>query len=123
MMASYSLWDCPQDELERFLRDAVRACSAVLESCVAEMSPDRMLWVDFSRLQSEPATVLRQVLRFIGAPAASDQTALQSTVESAVAAVPIHAGQRAELPNEEGLLALDALMQAASERLGSAYRD
>ncbi len=123
MMSSYALWDEPQGELERFLRDAVRACSHILETCVAEMPPDRMLWVDFAELQSDPATILRQILRFVGAPAASDQTALRSAVESSVAAVPIHAGQRAELPNEGSLLALHKLMGTARERLGAAYRD
>lgn len=123
MMSTYALWDCPQGELESFLRDVVRASSLILESCVAEMPPDRMLWIDYAELTADPTTVLRQILRFVGAPAASDRTALKSIVESAVATVPIHAGRRAELPNEESLLALDRLMRAARGRLGAAYRD
>ena len=125
MMSLYALWDCPTGTLETFLQDAVRACSTVLESCVAEMPPDRMLWVDYDRLQTEPATVLRQILRFVGAPAARDPDprVLQSTVESAVSTVPIHPGTRSDLPNEESLRALDELMSAARERLGRACRD
>lgn len=123
MMSAYALWACPEGELERFLRDAIRSCSATLESCIAEMPPAHMLWVDYAELQIDPATVLRQILRFVGAPAASDREALESSVRSAVAAVPIHAGQRAELPNEESLLGLETLMRAAKGRLGSAYRD
>lgn len=119
MMSTYALWECTEGELERFLRAAFHACSAVLEACVADMPEERMLWVDYDALQSDPATVLRQVLRFVGAPAAADPSVLQSTVQSAVAAVPIHRGTRAELPNEDGLVKLDRLMRSARDRFGA----
>ncbi|MGH8218234.1 MAG: sulfotransferase family protein [Steroidobacteraceae bacterium] len=123
MMSAYGLWECPAGELERFLRQAVRACSAVLESSLAEMPPDRMLWVDYDGLQADPVSVLRQILRFVRAPAASDPVMLQSTVQSAVAAVTIHAGKRAELPKDDSLVALDRLMRAVRDSLGAGYRD
>jgi omega-hydroxy-beta-dihydromenaquinone-9 sulfotransferase len=120
MMSTYALWECPPGELERFLRAAFQACSAALEACVTDMPPERMLWVDYDALQTDPAAVLVQILRFVGAPAARDPSALQSTVQSAVAAVPIHRGTRAELPNDEWLARLDRLMRVARERLGGA---
>ena len=123
MMSTYALWECPADELERFLRAAFHACSAALEACVADMPPERMLWVDYDALQLDPSAVLRQVLRFVRAPAATDPDVLQSTVQSAVAAVPLHRGTRAELPNEEWLVRLDRLMRVARERFGAAFRD
>ncbi|HEY2590761.1 MAG TPA: sulfotransferase [Steroidobacteraceae bacterium] len=119
MMSTYALWECPADELERFLRAAFDACSATLEGCVAEMPRERMLWVDYDALQSDPGPVLGQVLRFVGAPAAADPRVLQSTVQSAVAAVPVHRGTRSELPNEAGLARLDRVMRAARDRFGA----
>lgn len=118
MMDTYALWECPEDELDRFLGAAVRACSAVLQACLADMPPERMLWVDYGALQTDAASVLRQVLRFVSAPAALDPEALESTVQDAVARVPVHPGSRAVLPNDERLLALDVLMSAARERFG-----
>lgn len=122
MMSTYALWECPAGELDRFLRDAVRACSAVLESSLAEMTPDQMLWVDYDALQRDAASVLRQVLRFVGALAARDPGALESTVQAAVASVPIHPGQRAEMPTHAWLVELNSLMRSARERFGGTAR-
>ena len=118
MISTYALWKCPAGELDRFLRDAVGACSAVLASGLADMTPERMLWVDYEALQTDAAAVLRQVLRFVGAPAARDPVALQSAVQSAVTHVPIHPGRRAEAAQEGWLVELDSLMRATRERLG-----
>lgn len=119
MMSTYALWECPASELERFLRAAFDACSAALEGCVADMPQERMLWVDYDALQSDPGAILGQILRFVGAPAAADPGVLQSTVQSAVAAVPVHRGTRSELPNEEWLARLDRLTRVAKERFGA----
>lgn len=123
MMSTYALWECPTGELDRFLRNAVRACSAALGSCLADVPPERMLWVDYEALQTDAASVLRQVLRFVGSPVARDPKALQSTVQGAVANVPIHPGRRAEQPQEDWLLELDSLMSTARQRLSGAHRE
>jgi hypothetical protein len=120
MTSVYGLWDCPQDLLQKFLREAMRACSHALEQCVAEMTREQMLWVDFEALQTDPERVLRQILQFTGErPGRSEQT-LATDIERALATVPIHRGERAPMPDDESVLQLDRAMEAARRRFGEA---
>lgn len=118
MMSVYGLWDCPNDVLHPFLRDAVRACSDVLERCVAEMTREQLLWVDFEALQTDPERVLRQILQFVGSRPGHGDESLAADIEAALSSVPIHRGERAALPDDEAVLQLDRVMQAARRRFG-----
>jgi hypothetical protein len=114
----YALWDCRDDTLHRFLREAMRACSGVLERCLAEMTREQMLWVDFEALQTDPERVLRQILQFAGDRPGHDERSLTADIERALASVPIHRGERASMPNDESVLQLDRVMRAARLRFG-----
>jgi hypothetical protein len=103
MMSVYALWDCPDHTLQRFLRDAMRASSGVLERCIAEMTREQMLWVDFEALQTDPERVLRQILQFAGDRPGRDERSL---------------GERASTPDDESVLQLDRVMRAARLRFG-----
>jgi omega-hydroxy-beta-dihydromenaquinone-9 sulfotransferase len=118
MMNVYALWDCPDDVLQRFLREAMRACSGVLERCVAEMTPDQMQWVDFEALQTDPERVLRQILQFTGDRPGHGERTLTADIEAALSSVPIHRGERAAMPDDESVLQLDRVMRAARRRFG-----
>jgi omega-hydroxy-beta-dihydromenaquinone-9 sulfotransferase len=122
MMRVYALWDCPSDMLECFLRETVRACTGVLERCMQDMTGEQMLWVDFEALQTDPERVLRQILRFTGPitgePPAASEHARAADIERALAAVPIHRGGRAPMPEDPSVLQLDRLMRAARRRFG-----
>jgi omega-hydroxy-beta-dihydromenaquinone-9 sulfotransferase len=118
MMSVYALWDCPSDVLQEFLREAMRACSSVLERCIAEVPREQMLWVDFEALQTDPERVLRQILQFAGDRRASDQRSLTADIETALASVPIHRGERAAMPEDESVLQLDRVMRAARRQFG-----
>lgn len=118
MTGVYALWDCPADVLQRFLREAMRACSGVLERCIAEMTREQMLWVDFEALQTDPERVLRQILQFAGAGRDRDENAPATDIEAALSTVPIHRGERAAMPNDEAVLQLDRVMRAARQRFG-----
>src|SRR6185437_13162530 len=98
MMSVYALWDCPPDMLQRFLREAMVACSDVLERCVAEMPREQMLWVDFEALQTDPERVLRQILQFAGDRPGRSERSLAADIEAALSSVPIHRGERAAMP-------------------------
>jgi hypothetical protein len=118
MTRVYALWDCRDDTLHRFLREAMRACSGVLERCLAEMTREQMLWVDFEALQTDPERVLRQILQFAGDRPGHDERSLTADIERALASVPIHRGERASMPNDESVLQLDRVMRAARLRFG-----
>ena len=118
MMSVYALWDCRDDILQEFLRDALRACSGVLERCIAEIPREQMLWVDFEALQTDPERVLRQILQFTGDRRGREQRSLSADIETALASVPIHRGERAAMPNDESVLKLDRVMRAARRRFG-----
>lgn len=120
MMQVYALWDCADGVLEGFLRDALRACSRVLEQCVAELSREQMLWVDFEALQTDPERVLRQILRFAGERPAHRGPSPDADIEAALASVPIHRGERAPMPDEESVRQLERVMRAARHRFGEA---
>jgi omega-hydroxy-beta-dihydromenaquinone-9 sulfotransferase len=120
MTQVYALWDCADDVLQRFLREAVCACSRVLERCIAEMTRVQMLWVDFEALQTDPERVLRQILRFAGARPGRDEQSLNADIEAALASVPIHRGERAVMPDEEFVRQLDRVMNEARRRFGEA---
>lgn len=118
MMGVYALWECPDDMLQRFLREAVRACKGVLERCIAEMTREQMLWVDFEALQTDPERVLRQILHFAGERRGSSERSLAGDIEAALASVPIHRGERAAMPDDESVLQLDRVMDEARRRFG-----
>jgi hypothetical protein len=118
MMGVYALWDCPDDILQRFLREAVRACKGVLERCVAEMTREQMLWVDFEALQTDPERVLRQILHFAGETRGRSERSLAADIEAALSSVPIHRGERAAMPDDEFVLQLDRVMDEARHRFG-----
>jgi omega-hydroxy-beta-dihydromenaquinone-9 sulfotransferase len=118
MTGVYALWDYPQDTLHRFLRAAMLACSGVLERCIAEMTREQMLWVDFEALQTDPERVLRQILQFAGARPGHGEPALAADIEAALSSVPIHRGERAPMPDDEAVLQLDRVMRAARARFG-----
>jgi len=120
MMSVYALWDCPQDTVQRFLREAFRACSRVLERCIAEMTREQMLWVDFEALQTDPERVLRQILQFAGDRPGHGEQSLSADIETALSSVPIHRGERASMPDDESVLQLDRAMRAARQRFGEA---
>ena len=118
MMSVYALWDCPPDTVQQFLRAAVQACRRVLERCVAEMTREQMLWVDFEALQTDPERVLRQILQFVGARTGRDESSLGADIEVALASVPIYRGERAPMPDDESVLQLDRVMDEARRRFG-----
>lgn len=118
MMSVYGLWDCPDSVLPRFLHEAMRACSRVLEQCVAEMTREQLLWVDFEALQTDPERVLRQILQFAGVRPGRGEQTLTADIEAALSAVPIHRGERAPMPDDESVLQLDRAMDAARRRFG-----
>lgn len=120
MMRVYGLWDCTDDILQRFLREALRACSRVLERCIAELAREQMLWVDFEALQTDPERVLRQILRFVGERPGRGEQSLDTDIGRALSSVPIHRGERAIMPDEESVRQLDRMMQAARRRFGEA---
>ena len=118
MMSVYALWDCPENTVQTFLHEALRACSRVLEQCVAEMTREQMLWVDFEALQTDPERVLRQILQFAGDRPGRGEHTLSADIETALATVPIHRGERAPMPDDESVLQLDRAMEAARRRFG-----
>jgi len=120
MMRVYALWECPADMLERFMRESMRACAGVLRQCVEEMTREDLLWVDFEALQTDPERVLRQILQFVGHRPGHDERTLATDIESALSSVPIHRGERAAMPDDESVLQLERLMQAARQRFGEA---
>jgi omega-hydroxy-beta-dihydromenaquinone-9 sulfotransferase len=120
MTSVYALWDCPDDILQRFLREAMRACSGVLERCIAEMTREQILWVDFEALQTDPERVMRQILHFAGDRPGRDEHSLTADIEAALSSVPIHRGERAAMPDDESVLQLDRVMRAARRQFGEA---
>lgn len=120
MTSMYALWDRPEDMIERFLHEAVRACSRVLERCIAEMTREQMLWVDFEALQTDPERVLRQILQFAGDRSGRSERSLATDIDAALSSIPIHRGERAPMPDDESVLQLDRLMREARRRFGEA---
>ncbi|HEV7136786.1 MAG TPA: sulfotransferase [Steroidobacteraceae bacterium] len=118
MMSVYALWDCPEGVIPRFLGEAMRACSGMLERCIAEMTREQLLWVDFEALQTDPERVLRQILQFAGERPGREESSLTADIETALSAVPIHRGERAAMPDDESVLQLDRVMRAARQRFG-----
>jgi hypothetical protein len=118
MTRVYALWGCPDDVLQEFLRAAMRACAGVLERCIAEMTREQMLWVDFEALQTDPERVLRQIVQFVGERPGREERSLTADIEAALASVPIHRGERAAMPDDESVLQLDRVMRAARRRFG-----
>jgi hypothetical protein len=120
MMAVYALWDCGDDLLQQFLHEAVGACGRALERCVAEMTREQMLWVDFEALQTDPERVLRQILQFTGHRPGHGERSLDTDIEAALASVPIHRGERAPMPEDDSVRRLDRVMREARRRFGEA---
>jgi hypothetical protein len=120
MMRVYALWECAADMLGRFMRESMRACAGVLSQCIEEMTREDLLWVDFEALQTDPERVLRQILRFVDHRPGHDERTVATDIEAALSSVPIHRGERAAMPDDESVLQLDRLMQAARQRFGEA---
>jgi hypothetical protein len=114
----HALWECPTGALEAWLHEAVRQCARVLARCLEELPRERLLWVDFEELRAQPRGTLARVLEFAGAGPASVGSALAGRVEQALERVPVHAGTRSVLPDDDGVRQLEALMAAARRRFG-----
>jgi hypothetical protein len=112
MQQVHGLWGCPPEALETWLQQALRQCSRVLARALEELPRERLLWVDFEQLRSEPQRTLERVLEFAGAASAG--------VQQALASVPLHPGRRAALPAEDAVREFEALMAAARSRFGGA---
>jgi hypothetical protein len=112
MTNRYALWNCPPETLKGFLEDMVRATCGVLTQCLDEMTPERLLWVDFEDLSSNPRGVMRRALEFLR-PDASP-----GNLEEALGKVPVHSGSRAGLPSDPHSRRLESLMLAARRRFG-----
>lgn len=120
MMRVYALWECADDVLQEFLREAVWAGSRALERCLQEMTRQELLWVDFEALQTDPERVLRQILQFVGDRPSHSNGSLEADIDAALSSVPIHRGERAAMPEEECVHHLDLMMHAARDRFGEA---
>jgi omega-hydroxy-beta-dihydromenaquinone-9 sulfotransferase len=119
MIELYGLWDCPAGALEAFLQDMVRAGAATLARCQEEMPRERMLWVDFDQLRLHPQQTLLSILSFLDVASSPGTPVGSKQVDEALARIPIHAGSRASLPDDEHVAALEQLMAAARQRFGS----
>jgi omega-hydroxy-beta-dihydromenaquinone-9 sulfotransferase len=124
----YGLWDCPAGTLETFLRAALRACTRALERALQELTRERLCWVDFEQLHADPRGTLQRVLEFLAAGQTAAQEDAGETVagppwaariEQALARIPIHAGERAALPQDDEVARLERLMASARARFGA----
>jgi omega-hydroxy-beta-dihydromenaquinone-9 sulfotransferase len=119
MMQRYALWQCPDAALEEFLNDMIGACTRVLEWSLANLTRERLLWVDFEALRTDPRTVLAAVIRFAYKNAdPSVRAQVAARIDPALDAVPVLPGERAELPAWPGVRELEQLMLAARARFG-----
>jgi hypothetical protein len=121
MIDLYGLWHCPTGAIEAFLREALRASARVLTRSLEQLPPERLCWVDFEQLRADPRATLQRTLDFLGAtPAATPAAAGASAtpLERALARIPIHAGNRAALPDDEDVRQFEALMASARQRFG-----
>jgi hypothetical protein len=116
MMDTYALWACPPDALEIFLEEALGVYARVVEQCLEEMPRERMMWLDFETLRSDPGATLRSVLSFLNVP---DEKICQATDE-ALMRVKVHPGQRAALPAVPIVERVEMLRKAARERFAEA---
>jgi len=118
MMDTYALWDPPGGALERFLSRMFHACGGALERCLAEMPPQRLLWVDFAALTAQPRQTLADVLRFLQLDGPREPAQLERRLTRALMRVPVHPGSRASPPDDEHALAFDRLATVARQRFG-----
>lgn len=116
----HALWECPPGALETWLHASMRECSRVLARCLDELPRERLLWVDFEELRAQPRRTLARVLEFAGVGPASAGSPLAASVEQALQRVPVHAGSRAALPEDDYIRDLETLMAAARSRFGHA---
>jgi omega-hydroxy-beta-dihydromenaquinone-9 sulfotransferase len=114
MTQLHGLWDCPSGAIEAFLLEALRACGRVLERTLDELPPERLCWLDFEQLRTEPERALRRTLEFLGAHPLQQAHSLQHVLSR----VPIHPGNRATLPEDADVQRLEALMASARQRFG-----
>ena len=117
MLDTYALWACPSGALENFLEQALGAYARVVEQCLEEMPLERMMWLDFETLRSDPGTTLRSVLRFLNVP---DEKICQG-IDEALARIQVHPGQRAELPSTRIVERVETLRKAALQRFAAAH--
>ena len=115
MAKRYALWNCPEETLEGFLQDMLEATCGVLTQCLDGMPQDRLLWVDFEQLRSEPRSVMHRVLRFL------DPKAPIEGLERALLQTPVYNGSPARLPSGSAhVQRLHTLIAAARQRFGPA---
>jgi Sulfotransferase family len=119
MFERYALWDSPPGELEAFLRDMLRACAGVLEWCLTNLSRDRLLWLDFEALRTDPRAALMAVARFTArAGGAPELERWESSLDRVLAAVPLHPGQSSQAAAEPAGRELESLMSVMREHFG-----
>jgi hypothetical protein len=76
------------------------------------MPRERLHWVDFEELRSDPRGTLTRVLQFAGART--------DRLEAALERVPLHAGTRSPPPPEDWAREFETLVAAARRRFGEA---
>ncbi len=118
MLDLYALWDPPPGGVDRVLPRLLGACGEVLERCLQEMPPDRLLWVDFAELTQQPRDVLSAVLRFLDPEASRDPAGLERRLARALGRVPVHPGGRVSPIDDENARTFDRLREAARQRFG-----
>ena len=120
MMGLYALWECPHGALENFLQAMLAACSSTLAECLDAIPRERMLWVDFSDLRSNPRRVLERVVRFVEGGSAMSAPMLRK-LDAAAAAIPIHAAAT-EISSADPIgqtgQRLESLMVSARQKFG-----
>jgi len=117
MCGHYALWDSPAGQLQDFLHDMLRACVEALEWCLARLSREQLLWLDFEALRADPRTALRAVACFT-ARSADAAVIGHWQVERALETVPVYGGERSQAPVEPAARALERVMGAMRERFG-----
>lgn len=123
MFERYALWGSPPRQLEDFLREMQRACVRVLEWCLANLSRERLLWLDFEAVRSDPRAALMAVAHF--AARGAGETELQrweSALDRVLAAVPLHPGQRSQTRTEPVARELESIASAMRERFGPPHQ-
>jgi len=118
MVGTHGLWACPDQALEQFLLKMLDASALVLTACLDEMPKENLLWVDFESLQENRLESLQRVLKFIGLDQSSGSGVPLEHLKQAIAAIPVHQGQRSSSPLGAAAEKLQRLMAAARHRFG-----
>jgi omega-hydroxy-beta-dihydromenaquinone-9 sulfotransferase len=120
MFERYGLWRTPPEQLEDFLRDMQRACVRVLEWCLANLSRERLFWLDFEALRTDPRAALTAVARFAARGAGETELRRwESAIDRVLGAVPLNPGQRSQAAAEPVSRELESIMGAMRRHFGS----